>query len=145
MPDECELPDFNEYGFLPPGLHAACLGSFRRKFGFNSKRQEMIDYGLKTVCSDLAASRDIHRLYIGGGFVTEKRFPQVIDCYVLAAHLRDPLFWFIGQKSPVWLPSYKVKCELAIQGAKGPGSESYWQDLFGHEDGIPKGIVVLTF
>jgi hypothetical protein len=146
MPDECQLPDFNELGLLPPGLHTACFDVFRRKFGFNPKRQEMVDHGLKAVCIDLAKRGDVHRFFVGGSFVTQRLLPRNVNIYVLAPNSRNPFNWFIKLKSLEWLANYQVKCELAIQGATGPGSEHDWQHHFGHElDGTPKGIVVLTF
>src|SRR6266478_2399351 len=132
MPDGCELPDFNECGLLPPGLHAACFDAFRTKFGFNSKRLEMINNGLQAVCSALD-SRGIHRLYVGGDFVTEKPFPEVIDTYVLVPNSRNPMIWFIEQKSLVWLPIHKVNCLHFHHGATGWGSEQHWQKWFGHD------------
>lgn len=47
------LPEFSEYGVLPPGIHYTGLDEFKTKLGFNSCRKEMIEQGLTPVLKEL--------------------------------------------------------------------------------------------
>lgn len=144
MADGCTLPDFEEGGLLPAGFHSTCFDGFRQKFGFNPHRQEMIDNGLRKVCHELKV-RGVQHIFVGGSFVTQNPVPEDIDAYVLAPDMENALFWFITQRCRFWLRYYRVQCFPAIEKGTDPGSKTYWEEWFGHEeDGTPKGIVVLN-
>jgi hypothetical protein len=137
------LPDFNERGLLPPGFHTTSIAEFKRKLGFNARRLHMIERGLEPVLRELKV-RKVTQLFVNGSFVTANPDPKDIDAYVLVPGRESSLFWWVGHRSRKWGEIYGVECFPAVQGVTGPGSEAYWQELFGHQDGTPKGIVVLN-
>jgi hypothetical protein len=143
MQVECELPHFNEHGFLPPGIHHAGLEGLELKLGFNRYRKEMIRQGLLPVLKELR-DKKVRSMVVDGSFVTEKPFPDDIDAYVLVPDRTHPLFRFISERHKAWRTLYRVHCFPAIQNEDGFGSENHWQDFFGHQrDESAKGIVRL--
>ena len=146
MSDECQLPDFNERGLLPPGTHTICFDAFRKALGFNSGRKEMIDNGLCAVFAELKKEYDVRRVLVAGSFITADSCPEHIDIFLPVPNNRNSLIWFIGKRTREWQRSYRVKCLPDIQDASGPGSESDWKRWLGHEpDGTPLAIVNLNF
>jgi hypothetical protein len=138
-----KLPEFNERGVFPPGIYPARLDEFKRRLGFNSYRQEMIEKGLLSVLNELR-DKDLRRIFVDGSFVTEKPFPGDIDAYVLVPDRTHPMFRFIAERHKAWRALYRIHCFPAIQNEDGFGSEVYWKDFFGHQpDQSPKGIVAL--
>ena len=80
--NECEkvIPEFDENGNLPPGVHFCEWEEFNKKFGTNYKRERMID-GLELVMTQLKAA-GCRTIYINGSFVTSEPEPNDFDaCY----------------------------------------------------------------
>ena len=80
--NECEqvIPDFDDNGNLPPGVHFCEWEEFNERFGTTFKRQNMID-GLKLAMTQLKAA-GARTIYIDGSFVTSKPEPNDFDaCY----------------------------------------------------------------
>jgi hypothetical protein len=75
-----EIPEFDEYGNLPPGVHFCEWDEFVKRFGMPFKRQKMID-GLKLAMTQLKAA-GCRTIYIDGSFVTIESDPNDFDaCY----------------------------------------------------------------
>ena len=76
------IPDFDENGNLPPGVHLASLAEIEERFGRDSevRRAEM-----QSLCwlVDLAKRAGAERVVIDGSFVTEKLEPNDVDCVLL--------------------------------------------------------------
>ncbi|HHX8677324.1 TPA: DUF6932 family protein [Vibrio alginolyticus] len=62
------IPEFNESGNLPEGVHLASMEELIARFGYNPKRAWLID-GLKLLISALE-SANCNLVYIDGSFVT---------------------------------------------------------------------------
>ncbi|XZN95991.1 MAG: DUF6932 family protein [Microcoleus sp.] len=80
--NECEqvIPEFDENGNLPPGVHFCEWEEFNERFGTNFKRENMIR-GLKLAMTQLKAA-GCRTIYINGSFVTSKPDPNDFDaCY----------------------------------------------------------------
>ncbi len=80
--NECEqvIPEFDENGNLPPGVHFCEWEEFNERFGTNFKRENMIR-GLKLAMTQLKAA-GCRTVYINGSFVTSKPDPNDFDaCY----------------------------------------------------------------
>ena len=71
------LPDFDEVGNLPPGVHEATWDEFVQRFGWTSRRCELID-GLKSALEPLREA-GCRRVFVNGSFVTDKDEPGDID------------------------------------------------------------------
>jgi hypothetical protein len=78
------IPPLRE-GRLPPGIHRATLQGLRNRLGWGRKRKELLD-GLERALR-IMESCGVERVYIDGGFVTDKPRPKDIDvCYDAPEH-----------------------------------------------------------
>lgn len=71
------LPDFDENGKLPRGVHEASWGEFVERFGNTEHRHRLLQ-GLKEALQALRAA-GCKRVYIDGSFVTAKEVPNDWD------------------------------------------------------------------
>ncbi|MGB3241152.1 MAG: hypothetical protein WBB29_22900 [Geitlerinemataceae cyanobacterium] len=71
------IPEFDENGNLPPGVHFCEWEDFLERFGTNFTRQRMIG-GLELAMTQLKAA-GCRTIYIDGSFVTEKTRPGDFD------------------------------------------------------------------
>lgn len=71
------IPEFNDNGNLPPGVHWAEWEEFKEIFGTNLTRQRMVD-GLELAMTLLKAA-GCRTIYIDGSFVTTKQKPGDFD------------------------------------------------------------------
>lgn len=76
------IPDFNEHGYLPPGLHRASLDEIEERFGRAAeiRRAQMQSFYWLV---DLARRAGIERLILNGSFVTDVFEPNDVDCVLL--------------------------------------------------------------
>ena len=85
------IPEFNENGYLPPGVHLATLDEIAARFGQESElRQAQMDSIRWLV--DLVMKAGVQPIVINGSFVTDAFEPNDVDCAVLpvADFPRDP-------------------------------------------------------
>jgi len=74
------IPEFDENGNLPPGVHFCDWQEFVERFGTNNTRRRMIA-GLQLAMTQLTAA-GCRTIYINGSFVTIKPNPQDFGaCY----------------------------------------------------------------
>ena len=71
------LPEFNRDGRLPPGIHWATWQEVQARFGFSSRRQQLLG-GLRVALEDLNRA-GCSTVYIDGSFVTAKHEPGDYD------------------------------------------------------------------
>ncbi|MHC5726454.1 MAG: DUF6932 family protein [Nostoc sp.] len=71
------IPEFDESGILPSGVHWAEWSEFQEIFGTSLTRQRMID-GLEVAMTQLKAA-GCRTIYIDGSFITSKQKPGDID------------------------------------------------------------------
>ena len=76
------IPDFNEYGCLPPGVYRATLDEVERRFGRQSEIRRVQMASLRWLV-DLAKQAGVRRLVINGSFVTDIIEPNDVDCVLL--------------------------------------------------------------
>lgn len=76
------LPAFNEFGYLPPGIHIATIEEIVARFGTGSPEREVETLEL-TSFVDWARQADIKRLIVNGSYVTAKMSPNDIDIVAL--------------------------------------------------------------
>lgn len=76
------IPEFDENGNLPPGVHFGEWEEFKERFGTNYKRNRRIE-GLELAMTQLKAA-GCRTIYINGSFVTSKPDSRDFDaCYDL--------------------------------------------------------------
>ena len=74
------LPQFDDRGFLPPGVYEITWTELAKHFGFNSYRQDMLA-GLRAILL-LLGKANCQRVYLGGSYISTKDFPNDFDgCY----------------------------------------------------------------
>ena len=138
------IPPFNQHGLLPPGIHPATLEEVVQKLGFSSKRQDLIERGLKPVVEQLKAL-GVREVYLNGSFTTSKPSPGDIDGYVLT-RVGSPLELEVVEHDEEWKATYSVDLWPAYTDEPGEMSQDWWQEHFGHTKEQPpkaKGIVKL--
>jgi hypothetical protein len=71
------LPEFNRDGRLPAGIHWATWQEIQSRFGFSSRRRQLLG-GLRLALGELNRA-GCSKVYIDGSFVTVKREPGDYD------------------------------------------------------------------
>ncbi len=76
------VPDYNEDGYLPPGIHRATFEEITARFGQESDIRQAQMESLHWLV-DLARKAGVQRIIVDGSFVTEKLEPNDVDCVLL--------------------------------------------------------------
>lgn len=136
------IPQFDERGNLPPGMHEAAWDELEKKFGGSVRRDQLLT-GLREA---LLALRRVgcRTAYIDGSFVTAKQEPGDFDgCWEVAGV-------DLGQLDPVLLDTdhprraqkERFGGEMFPTYPPGDPRGTPLLDFFqGDRDGNPKGIV----
>ena len=76
------LPDFDENGNLPPGIHPCDTNELIARFGSGSPEREV---EMKELLDFIqwAQAADVQRLVVNGSFVTDKIEPNDVDIVIL--------------------------------------------------------------
>jgi len=112
------IPDFDNNGNLPPGVHLCDWNEFKDRFGYTRNRRQMIQ-GMEVVMKELKAA-GCRTFYINGSFVTSDRSPNDFD----ACWDRDDVnIEYLRKNAPLILKFY----DSAAQKAKYKG-EIYQSD-----------------
>src|SRR5262245_22890421 len=79
------LPDFDDDGNLPPGIHRATIEEVARRFGHGSPEREV---EMRELMEFVAWARQaaVQRLLVNGSFVTSKESPNDVDVVILPSH-----------------------------------------------------------
>jgi hypothetical protein len=81
------IPDFDERGYLPEGVHLASLDEIEVRFGRQSEVRQVQMESLRWLV-ELVKNTGVRRLVINGSFVTDAAEPNDVDCVLLT----DPGF-----------------------------------------------------
>ena len=71
------IPELNESGFLPPGIHVATLEEVEARFGASPHRRQLFR-GLRAV-AEVLRHAGCPALYLDGSFATGKDLPNDFD------------------------------------------------------------------
>ena len=77
------LPEFNEEGDLPSGVHVADWQEFQTRFCGSSLRRAWLSVRLQALIALAAASGKLRRIFIWGSFVTGKTSPKDLDILLI--------------------------------------------------------------
>lgn len=139
------IPDFDERGLLPPGVHLATWSEIRARYGYSAHRRKL----LKGVEQVLASLKDAGclRVYLDGSFVTAKQRPRDFDgCWeedeVDPDKLHPALLIFEDQRA---LQKAIFGGEMFPASTRADASGSPFLKFFQAEKdtGEPKGIVAI--
>ncbi|MBY0523293.1 MAG: hypothetical protein K2R98_07835 [Gemmataceae bacterium] len=76
------IPEFDDNGHLPPGIHPATLDEIEARFGQESEIRRVEMESVRWLV-DLAKRAGATRLVINGRFVTDALEPNDVDCVLL--------------------------------------------------------------
>lgn len=76
------LPEFNEIGYLPRGIHRCQMDEVLERFGAGSEEREIEAAALADFTS-WARAAGVARLIVDGSFVTDKVSPLDVDVAIL--------------------------------------------------------------
>ena len=76
------LPDFDDNGNLPPGIHRATIEEVEQRFGVGSLERDVEAKELKDFV-EWARTAGIRRVLINGSFITLARSPNDVDVVIL--------------------------------------------------------------
>ena len=127
------IPDFDDHGFLPPGLHAATLKEIDDRFGQQSELRRVQMQSLQWLL-DVARRAGVKRIVINGSFVTDMIEPNDVDCVLLVAS--DFGNEDTGQELMAGFPF------LALQFVDQQGFDYLVERFFATDrDGVTKGMI----
>ncbi len=76
------IPNFDEHGYLSPGIHAATLEEIAARFGRESELRQVEMESIRWLV-DLAKRAGVRRIIINGSFVADVVEPNDVDCVLL--------------------------------------------------------------
>jgi hypothetical protein len=76
------IPDLDDNGYLPAGIHPASLEEIEARFGHEPELRRVQMDSLRWLV-DLAKRVGVRRIVINGSFVTDKWEPNDVDCVLL--------------------------------------------------------------
>lgn len=87
------IPPFNEFGYLPSGIHPATLDEIELRFGSESELRQVQMESLRWLV-DLARQAGVERIIVNGSFATDTLEPNDVDCVLLISEgfPADPRF-----------------------------------------------------
>jgi hypothetical protein len=133
------LPDFNDDGNLPPGIHRATIEEVIARFGQGSQERhvegrELIDF------VKWARQSVVIRMLVNGSFVTDTMNPNDVDVVILPSSqtIADPRFGQLGDAAWPFLHIFVAADEADFrQWAEG----DFGTDRRGHAKGVVEIIL----
>jgi hypothetical protein len=137
------LPEFDDRGALPPGIHTCTWEAFCARFGSNPHRQRVLG-GLCEVLR-LLGRAGCTAVYINGSFITARNAPRDFDgCWDptdVDLEAVPAVLWELDNHRAAQKAAYGGEL-FPLDPAERP--EDTWLHFFQHDrDGLRKGIVRL--
>lgn len=85
------IPEYNEHGLLPPGIHSCTLSELKERFGrfsTSSQRQELFAK-LEQYVQEARSAKIVSALLVDGSFVTSTEIPNDVDLVAVLAEDHD--------------------------------------------------------
>lgn len=83
------LPDFNDQGDLPPGVHQASLSEVTERFGTTPAKRQVLALRLERIYKLAGGTGHVARFIVFGSFVTDKIEPNDVDVFILMENSFD--------------------------------------------------------
>jgi hypothetical protein len=77
------IPEFNEDGDLPVGIHPATLADFLARFGRANRARVIVGRRLQRIVAAALSTGRLRRLVVFGSFVTAKEEPNDVDVFMI--------------------------------------------------------------
>ena len=139
------IPEFNDQGNLPPGIHPATWSDVLDRFG-NTPYRRGLTAGLKEAALALKAA-GCQRLYLNGSFTSAKKIPRDYDaCWDTAGvnlTLVDPVLKIFADGRAA--QKARFRGELFPAGSRADVSGRTYLHFFQRDQqtGKAKGIILL--
>jgi hypothetical protein len=128
------IPEFNDDGYLPPGIHPATLEEVAARFGHESEVRRNQMESLRWLV-DLARRAGVQRLVVNGSFVTDKLDPNDVDCVLL---IRPGFPRDAAAEAALLAGLPFINMELAEEKA----FQEFTEDIFANDRRlVPKGMI----
>jgi hypothetical protein len=140
------IPDLNEDGLLPLGLHPATLEEIGERFGRANPVRTRLFRGLTRALHNLREA-GVERVYIDGSFVTDKQFPNDVDgCWDADSPVDlgelDAVFLDFSDHRRQMKERYGVDFFLA-SSVEGESRQAFLDFFQVDRDGRSKGVLVV--
>lgn len=119
------IPDFDENGNSPPGVHFCDWSEFKERFGYTLERSNMI-LGLEEVMTFLQQA-GCRTCYVNGSFVTSEEFPRDFD---MCWDQDDVDIDYLRKNAPLILNFSKSTMQKARYGGEIYPSDQPIDDIF---------------
>ncbi len=80
------LPEFNDHGDLPEGLHTATLAEVLQRFGSASDARRTASVALQRIHALVSATGNLERFIIFGSYITAKYEPHDVDIVLIMSN-----------------------------------------------------------
>ena len=128
------IPEFDDNGYLPPGICIASLDEIAERFGSHSEIRRAEMESLRWLVP-LAKGAGVTRLIVNGSFVTNIEEPNDVDC-VLLTDEDYPKDQLLHRELVQGLPFLEIN--LVLQDA----FDDFVNSVFGTDrDLAPKGMI----
>jgi hypothetical protein len=128
------IPDFDDRGYLPAGVHGATLDEIGQRFGQETELRRVQMESLRWLVEQ-ARKAFIARIIVNGSFVTDILEPNDVDCVLLAAAEMKP-------DDPAVIDLLKDLPFISKQVVDQAGFELFVERFFATDrDLIPKGMI----
>ncbi len=128
------IPPFNEFGYLPPGIHSATLDEIDARFGQLSELRRVQMESARWMV-ELAVRAGVERVILNGSFITDIIEPEDVDCALLFLPGRRR-----NRKAYRELKAGLPFLDMAI--AEQEEFDEFISDVFATDrDEIPKGMI----
>lgn len=139
------LPNFDDEGDLPLGVHPASLAEVLERFGSLGAGRIGIGLRLKRINDVAHATGHVRRFVVFGSFVTAKEHPNDVDVFLVMDNAFDPalldreaqrLFDHVAAQDQFGASVFWLRELACLEGEQG--AVEYWQVKRG---GDLRGIV----
>ena len=131
------IPEFNDNGYLPAGIHPATLDEIAARFGTESEMRRVQMESLRWLV-ELAWKAGVQRVVVNGSFVTDIPEPNDVDCILL-----------IDENFPGDVSAYDELLEglpfVTAEIAEPDGFHRFTDRFFATDRNLePKGMIEVT-
>lgn len=81
--DGASLPEFNEQGDLPPGVHPVSLNVVLERFGSGTFQRTAVATRLSRIFALAVSTGHVRRFIVFGSFITTNPYPNDVDVFLL--------------------------------------------------------------
>lgn len=132
------IPEFNDLGYLPAGIHKATIEEIDDRFTYN-KHRKLLMSGVKSLVKALK-SAGCRRLYLDGSFVTSQELPADYDAVFDPGGVDNTIDPVLRDLTDEVKPKYFGDIFILEPDYAHFNHLEFFQT---DRDGVPKGILLI--